>query len=203
MQSIFKDGDAGVSGYVPTDGESTPAPTPTPIPEKEEESVPAPDAATPDNSEPSTTPILEPTPTPLPTVPTDVAQPSDPVVPPIESKELDLYCGKGRKKLKGKPGVTNFIFEKLEKFSEKNADHIVKLNRKEDDMIHLDEKLYGLPDDWCFAKTKSKRKLIKLAKSDVDLIYFQKKRFLCINCNGKDKGFGDLDEGGLLAILKW
>tara|TARA_B100001175_G_C19119642_1_gene453735 strand:+ start:78 stop:377 length:300 start_codon:yes stop_codon:yes gene_type:complete len=99
--------------------------------------------------------------------------------------------------------VTNFIFEKLEKFSEKNADHIVKLNRKEDDMIHLDEKLYGLPDDWCFAKTKSKRKLIKLAKSDVDLIYFQKKRFLCINCNGKDKGFGDLDEGGLLAILKW
>ena len=202
LQSIFKDGDAGVSGYVPTDGESTPAPTPTPIPEKEEQSVPAPDAATPDNSEPSTTPVLEPTPTPLPTAPTDVTQPSDPVVPPIESKELDLYCGKGRKKLKGKPGVTNFIFDKLEKFSKKNADHIVKFNRNENDMIHLDQELYGMSDDWGFAKTKSKRKLNKFAKSDVDLIYFQRKGFLYINGNGEDKGFGDLDEGGLLAVLK-
>ena len=95
LQSIFKDGDAGVSGYVPTDGESTPAPTPTPIPEKEEESVPAPD-----NSEPFTTPIPELTPTPLRTAYTDVTQPSKLVVPPIESKELDLYCGKGRKNLK-------------------------------------------------------------------------------------------------------
>ena len=229
LQSIFKDGDAGVSGYVPTDGESTPAPTPTPIPEKEEETVPAPDAATPDNSEPLTpaptpepattpiseqtpipeptpisesTPIPEPTPTPLPTTLTDDAEPSDPVVLPIESEEVNLYCGKGMKKLKGKPGVTNFIFNKLEKFSNKNVDQITRFNRKENDMIHLDEKLYGLSGDWGFAKAKSKRKLNKFAKSDVDLIYFQKKGFLYINGNGEDKGFGDLDEGGLLAVLK-
>ena len=69
-------------------------------------------------------------------------------------------------------------------------------------MIHLDEKLYGLSGDWGFAKAKSKRKLNKFAKSDVDLIYYQKKGFLYINGNGEDKGFGDLDEGGLLAVLK-
>ena len=97
LQSIFKDGDAGVSGYVPTDGKSTPAPTPTPIPEKEEESVPAPDDGTPDNSEPSTTPIPEPTPTPLPTAPTDVTQPSDPVVPPIESRNWIFIVERVRK----------------------------------------------------------------------------------------------------------
>ena len=69
-------------------------------------------------------------------------------------------------------------------------------------MIHLDQELYGMPDDWGFAKTKSKRKLNKLAKSDVDLIYFQRKGFLYLNGNGEDKGFGDFDEGGLLAVLK-
>ena len=188
LQSIFKDGDAGVSGYVPTDGESTPAPTPTPIPEKEEESVPTPDAATPDKSEPTT--------------PSSDQEPSDPLVPPIERKEVDLYCGRARKKLKGKPGVTNFIFDKLEKFSKRNADHIIKFNRKENDMIHLDEELFGLSDDWGYAKTKSKRKLNKFAKSDVDLIYFQRKGLLYLNGNGEDKGFGDFDEGGLLAVLK-
>ena len=188
LQSIFKDGDAGVSGYVPTDVDSTPAPTPTPIPENEEESVPAPDADAPDQSEP--------------TPPSLVTEPADPLVPPIESNKVDLFCGKGRKKLKGKPGVTNFIFDKLEKFSKRNADHIVKFNRKENDMIHLDEKLYDLSDDWGFAKTKSKSKLNKLAKSDVDLIYFQKKGFLYVNGNSEDKGFGDPDEGGLLAVLK-
>ena len=83
LQSIFKDGDVGMSGYVPSNGEPKPVPTPTPIPEKEEVSVPAPDAGTPDNSDPSTTPVLEPTPTPRPTALTDVAQPSDPMVPPI------------------------------------------------------------------------------------------------------------------------
>ena len=188
LQSIFKDGDAGLSGYVPTDGESTPAPTPTPIADQEEEAVPSPDAGTPDKSEP--------------TPPTLVTEPADPLVPPIESNEVDLYCGKGRKKLKGKPGVTNFIFDKLEKYSKRNADHLIKFNRNENDMIHLDGKMYDLPDDWGFAKTKSKRKLSKFAKSDVDLIYFQRKGFLYVNGNGEDKGFGDLDEGGLLAVLK-
>lgn len=124
------------------------------------------------------------------------------MVPPIESKEGDLYCGKGRKKLKGKPGVTNFIFNKLEKFSKKNADHIVKFYLKKNDIIHLDEKLYGLSDDWEFAKAKSKRKLNKLAKSDVDLIYFQKKGYLYFNGNDEDRGFGNRNESGLLAILK-
>ena len=69
-------------------------------------------------------------------------------------------------------------------------------------MIHLDEKLYGLSDDWEFAKAKSKRKLNKLAKSDVDLIYFQKNGYLYFNDNGEDRGFGNRNEGGLLAILK-
>jgi hypothetical protein len=173
------------------------------LPEKEEESVSVPDAGTPDASEPATpTPLPEPTITPIPEPTPLPASTTNVMVPIIENKQVDVYCGKGRKKLRGKPGITNFIFDKSEKFIRKNADHIIKFNRKEDDSIHLDQELYGLSDDWRFAKTRSKRRLNRLAKSDVDLIYFQKKGFLYLNGNGEDRGFGNRTEGGLLAILK-
>jgi len=53
-----------------------------------------------------------------------------------------------------------------------------------------------------FASTNSKKQLKLLAKQDHDFVYLKKKGQLFFNGNGADKGWGDTDEGGLVAILK-
>ena len=37
---------------------------------------------------------------------------------------------------------------------------------------------------------------------NIDLIYFEKKGQLFLNANGAERGFGNKQEGGLLAVLK-
>ena len=68
-------------------------------------------------------------------------------------------------------------------------------------MIHLDGDLHGLPIDPKFKRTRNRRKMSRLARSNVDVVYFKRKH-LFLNTNGKEKGFADEDETGLLAVLK-
>ena len=198
MQSIFQDGDKGLSGYVPTNSDDSSEPEPAAIPAPEPEPEPEPSTATSPSPEP------EPEPTPIP----DDIETTAPTQHEEESKtetviqELDLFSRKGKKKLKGKKGVTNFIFKGNEKLRKKNADVIINFNPKEGDRIWLDQEAYGLGNKAKVVKCNSRNRLRKLAKTNHELIYFKKKGFLYINGNGKDSWMGEPDEGGLLAILK-
>jgi hypothetical protein len=117
----------------------------------------------------------------------------------------EVLSGKGRKKLRSKKGETNFILETLEPFTKKNADLIIQFKGSEKDHILIDPNISdSLSSDSgiSFASTKSKKSLKQLSQKNYDLIYFEKKGELFLNGNGTAKGFGETDEGGLLAILK-
>ncbi len=226
---IFKDGDQGLSGYLPSNAQAVPEPpkpeapltpdpsiaTPTqPIPEQPQTPLPLNDrkpildhhTQTPLSNLPSPASVITPTPPIETAVPIDlkpnVIPDESPIREPI-TKETNRFAGKGRKKLRGTTGITNFIFKKAENFTKKNADLIIRFNPDEGDRILFDlDEYVVLSEDLSFKKARSKRKLKSLAKEDIDLIYFQKKGALYINGNGPAKGLGDPDKGGLLAILK-
>ena len=154
LQSIFKDGDRGVSGYQSSSGSSGGSTTNTGS---------------------------------------------------SANSSSDVISGQGRKKLNGKAGATDFIFETREAFSKKNADQVLGFKGSESDRILIDPIISNsltANSKLSFASTKSKKGLKQLALKDYDLIYFEKKGQLFLNGNGTGKGYGDSDEGGLLAILK-
>ena len=154
LQSIFKDGDRGVSGYQSSSGSSGGRTTNTGS---------------------------------------------------SANSSSDVISGQGRKKLNGKAGATDFIFETREAFSKKNADQVLGFKGSESDRILIDPIISNsltANSKLSFASTKSKKGLKQLALKDYDLIYFEKKGQLFLNGNGTGKGYGDSDEGGLLAILK-
>ena len=157
LQSIFKDGDLGVSGYqTATPGATTSIDTDT------------------DNTT-------------------------------ISSSSFEVLSGKGRKKLRGQNGSTNFILETREPFTKKNADQIIQFKGSEKDRILIDPIIsdsLSANSEPSFTSTKAKKSLKQLAKKDYDFIYFEKKGQLFLNGNGTAKGFGETEEGGLLAILK-
>ena len=179
LESIFQDGDTGVSGYqpsTPTDDDPTPEPTPEPTPD----------------------PTPEPTPDPTPE-PTPEPEPID------VRKDLitTIFSGRGKSKLRGTEGQTNFSFKMKEKFRTKNVDIIINFNSFEADRILLNQAKYTTIEDKIkFKKAKSKKQLRHLAKKDVDVIYYEKLGRLYFNGNGDLDGFGNKNEGGLLAILK-
>ena len=114
---------------------------------------------------------------------------------------VNIYSKRGKNILKGAPGRTNFIFNIKEKLNKDNADIIVDFKKRQGDLIQLDGDLHNLPDDPKFKRTRNRRKLVRLAQSNVDIVYFKNKH-LYLNTNGKEKGYGDPGESGLLAILK-
>ena len=90
-----------------------------------------------------------------------------------------------------------------EKFKKKNIDKIINFNSQEGDRILLNPAKYTTLDNEIeFKKAKSRKHLKRLAKQDVDVIYFEKLGQLYFNGNGDSNGFGNKKEGGLLAILK-
>ena len=156
LQSIFKDGDLGVSGYQIDSSETTTSHIDT------------------DNTIDS-------------------------------SSSFEVLSGKGRSKLRGQKGSTNFILETREPFTKKNADQIIQFKRSEKDRILIDPIIsdsLSANSELSFASTKSKKSLKQLAQKDYDFIYFEKKGQLFLDGNGTAKGFGETEEGGLLAILK-
>lgn len=153
LQSIFKDGDLGVSGYQTSSSETTTSDT--------------------DNT--------------------------------TNSRPYEISSGKGRKKLRGQKGETDFILETREPFTKKNADLIIQFKGSEQDRILIDPIISDSLSanlEISFTSTKAKKSLKQLAQKDYDFIYFEKKGQLFLNGNGTARGFGETEEGGLLAILK-
>ena len=139
-------------------------------------------------------------------------EPSSGVQDPGESSSnnasdllTDIHSGQRRQKLKSGSTGTTFIFDYEEPLIKKNADLIIGFDRDKGDQIVLDADIYSAlpsPKAVRFERASSRKALKQLAQNDIDLIYFEDKGQLYLNANGSDLGFGDKQDGGLLAVLK-
>jgi len=123
----------------------------------------------------------------------------------LEGDSHEVHAGARRKKLKSGTNNTDFILDYAEALSKKNADHIIGFNSNKGDRLLLDSVTYpalprkGQPS---FESVRSKKELKSLILEDIDLIYNAKKGQLLLNANGTERGLGDKQEGGLLAVFK-
>ena len=116
-----------------------------------------------------------------------------------------IYSVRGKGKLKGGAGADEFAFDSLDEFSKKGADKIIDFNSIEGDFLGFYN--YEIPRvmsgrQFKYAKASKKKNLKALSKQDYDFVYFEKKGRLYHDANGFEKGWGSVDEGGLIAILK-
>ena len=110
-----------------------------------------------------------------------------------------------RKKLRSGKTSADFIFNHAQPLSQRNADHIIGFNSNKGDRILLDTETYpALPrkGKLSFESVRSKKESKQLSAENIDLIYFEPKGQLFLNANGSQRGFGNKQEGGLLAVLK-
>ena len=117
----------------------------------------------------------------------------------------EVHAGAKRKKLRSGKTSTDFIFDHAESLSKRNADHIIGFNSNKGDRILLDTKTYpALPQKGKLSleSARSKKEFKQLSAENIDLIYFESKGQLFLNSNGSQHGFGNKQEGGLLAVLK-
>ena len=126
--------------------------------------------------------------------------------PKVDSGDShEVYAGAKRKKLKSGANSTDFIFDHAEALTKRNADHIIGFSSNKEDRILLDSETYPvLPRKGkaSFESVRSKKGVKQLTMENIDLIYFEKKGQLFLNANGAERGFGNKQEGGLLAVLK-
>lgn len=123
----------------------------------------------------------------------------------LEGDSHKVHGGAKRKKLKSGTNSTDFILDHAEALSKKNADLIIGFNSNKGDRLLLDSVTYpALPrkGEPRFESVRSKKEFKFLTLEDVDLIYYAKKGQLFLNANGAERGLGDKQEGGLLAVLK-
>ena len=109
-----------------------------------------------------------------------------------------LKGGTGKDVLKGGGGSDGFLFD-AKAFGKKTADKILDFNSDEGDSILVDKEVFNLGKKVKLKTVASKKALKKVAKSNNDFVYDEKKGFLYFNENGKEKGWGD---GGLFAKLQ-
>jgi len=117
----------------------------------------------------------------------------------------EVHAGAKRKKLRSGKTSTDFIFDHAEPLIKRNADHIIGFNSNKGDRILLDTETYpALPrkGKLSFESARSKKESKQLSAENIDLIYFEPKGQLFLNANGSQRGFGNKQEGGLLAVLK-
>ena len=122
-----------------------------------------------------------------------------------EGHNHEVYAGAKRKKLRSGESGTDFIFNHPEALTKRNADHIIGFSANKEDRILLNTTTYpALPKkgELSFESARSKKESKQLAMENIDLIYFEPKGQLFLNANGAKRGFGNKQEGGLLAVLK-
>ena len=124
---------------------------------------------------------------------------------PLEADSHEVHAGAKQKKMKSSKNSTDFIFDYAEALTRKNADQIIDFNRDKGDRILLDSAAYpalprkGSPS---FESVGSRKEIKSLTRENLDLIYNEKNGQLLLNANGDERGLGDTQEGGLLAVLK-
>ena len=123
----------------------------------------------------------------------------------LESYSSNIHSIAGKGKLKGTTDPDAFIFEIFDKFKKRNADKIIGYDSLQGDIIAIGQNAFpALSNDKeiIFATAKNKKELKLLSKEDNNIVYYEKKGHLYYDGNGSDKNWGNVDEGGLFAILK-
>ena len=122
-----------------------------------------------------------------------------------ENNNHEIHAGAMQKKMRSSKKSTDFIFDYAEVLTKKNADKIIGFNSSKGDRIVLDSSTYpalptrGKPS---IESVNTKKEFKQLTGENIDLIYFKQKGQLFLNANGAERGLGDKQEGGLLAVLK-
>ena len=109
-----------------------------------------------------------------------------------------LAGGVGKDVLKGGGGADAFLFNQPNEYGKKKADKIKDFDPDEGDSILVDKDVFGLVKKIKLKIVAGKKSSKKVAKSNNDFVYDEKKGFLYFNENGKEKGWGD---GGLFVKL--
>ena len=203
LQSIFKDGDSGVSGYVPSNGEPTPVATPTPEPTSE-----LGDNIDQINSISDIAALDKITIFKFKQAITIGDQDIDTLIIGTNKKDKIigssegevLAGGVGKDVLEGGGGADGFFFNQPSEFGKKKADKIEDFDPSEGDSILVDRDIFALSRKITIKTVFSKKKVKKAAKSKNDFVYEEKKGLLYFNENGKQKGWGD---GGLFAKIQF
>ncbi|MDA7433859.1 calcium-binding protein [Synechococcus sp. AH-601-P18] len=110
--------------------------------------------------------------------------------------------GQGKDKLIGGDGADQFYFAGDEPFKKNTADKVIDFDSSEgDSLVIADEILADMKGDPTLAIADTKKELKILSREDYDLIYFEPKGDLFLDGNGDSRGFGNKEEGGLIADL--
>ena len=82
------------------------------------------------------------------------------------------------------------------------VDKVIDFDLSEGDAIVIADEVVGdLTEDPTLAVADTKKDLKQLSKDGYDLLYFEPKGDLYVDCNGDSKGFGKKSEGGMIADL--
>ena len=122
----------------------------------------------------------------------------------VEATDGDdlIADGRGRDKLIGGNGADQFYFSGEEPFKRKTVDKVIDFYASEGDAIVIADEVVGeLTEDPTLAIADNKKDLKQLSKEGYDLVYFEDKGDLYVDCNGDSKGFGKKSEGGMIADL--
>jgi len=198
LQSIFKDGDAGVSGYVPSNSEPTPTLEETSDPGDDIDQINSiSDITKPDKI--TTFKLRQSIAIGNQDIDTLMAgtNKKDKIIGSPEGEVL--AGGFGKDVLKGGGGADGFLFNQLSEYGKKKADKINDFNPEEGDSILVDNDVFDLSNKIKLKVVAGKKASKKAAKSINDFIYDDKKGLLYFNENGESKGWGD---GGLFAKLQ-
>jgi len=122
-----------------------------------------------------------------------------------EANIIESITGKG--KLRGTEDKDQFTFNQFELFNRENADKIIGFNASHGDTIGVSMTAFPSLQGYetiSFASTNTKEDFRTLKNGDYNFIYFEGSRNgrLFFNGNGTSKGWGNEDQGGIIAILK-
>ena len=123
-------------------------------------------------------------------------------VSPVIEGGITLLSKGGKNPLKGTSGPDTFILKKRNLFGRKRTTRLRDFSCVDGDRLvfkgGMRSKLPALSDA-SFVEVKSKSRLRKVSKRDVDFIYFEPKGAIYYNQNLEKKGYGS---GGLMMMFK-
>ena len=107
-------------------------------------------------------------------------------------------------RIEGTDEADLFSYLEFDPFTRQYADRIINFNPSQGDKIGISiEALPSLAgaDEISFASARTRKELRSLSRQDIDLVYYEQNGRLFANGNGEERGWGDSNEGGLMAIL--
>ena len=107
--------------------------------------------------------------------------------------------------MRGTKFADAFTFDSFDIYTKRASDKIIGFDSSQGDSIAVSTSAFPELEDSSginFASAENKKELKLLSRQDYDFVYFENKGRFFFDGNGTDKGWGEANEGGLVAILK-